>query len=94
MSVMPPVSYLTATIWTANTLKPRKSLQTSRQDRELQFKCPNVNHNMKNYMWPKGGMHKMGSMLVTLRLALEEPIIKHVMYGLEWPRTHALSNDH
>lgn len=36
----------------------------------------------------------MGIMLVTLRVALEEPIIKHVMYGLEWPRTRALSNDH
>jgi len=43
---------------------------------------------MKNYMWPKGEMHKMESMPIAISLALEETMIKYVMYGLEWPPTH------
>lgn len=78
MSVVPPASYLTGTIWTANNLKPRKSLQSARQERELQFKCPNVTCNVKDYMWPKGIKWKE-SVPAAVSLALEETMIKHVM---------------
>lgn len=38
----------------------------------------------------------MESMPTAISLALEEAMIKYVMYGLEWPPTHPLSvcNDH
>lgn len=38
----------------------------------------------------------MESMPITISLALEETMIKYVMYGLEWTPTHSLSvcNDH
>lgn len=38
---------------------------------------------MKNYVQPKGGMHKMESMPTAISLTLEETMIKYVMYGLE-----------
>lgn len=38
---------------------------------------------MKNYVQPKGGMHKMESMPMAISLALEEIMIKYAMYGLE-----------